>query len=322
MKRPDSPSLRETLRGLRAELSAAGIESPDVEAERLLAHVLEIDRSRLALEGGAPLPPDAAPRLARLMARRAAGQPLQHLEGTVAFRDLVLRADDRALIPRPETEQLVDLVARELRARPGGAGGEGVRTVDRPRGSASSVGQAASARGSVDRALDIGTGSGAIALSLVGEGLARRVVGVDVSEEALAQARENRELAGIGPDRVELRLSGSDPFDALLDGEQFDLLISNPPYVRDADVEHLPVEVREHEPRAALAGGIDGLDLVRMIAARAPEALRTGGRLFLEIGSDQGTAASALFEAAPGWEAIECHADLSGRDRFLTARHR
>jgi release factor glutamine methyltransferase len=306
LKRPDSPSLRETLRGVREELGSAGIESPAAEAERLLAHVLGLDRARLALQADNPLPARAASELARLVARRAAGQPLQHLEGTVAFRDLVLRADDRALIPRPETEQLVDLVARELRFR---SHAPGVRTVARP-------------GMSVDLALDIGTGSGAIALSLVTEGLAHRVVALDVSEEALAQARENRDLAGIGADRVELRLTGEDPFDALIAGERFDLLVSNPPYVPDAEIEHLPAEVRDHEPRRALAGGIDGLDLVRTIAARAPDVLRPGGRLFLEIGRDQGPAATELFEAVPGWETVRCHADLSGRDRFLATRRR
>lgn len=309
MKRPDSPSVRETLHGVRDQLKAAGIETAAPEAERLLAHVLGIDRSRLALEASAPLPAGAARDLARLVARRAAGHPLQHLEGTVAFRDLVLRADGRALIPRPETEQLVELVARQLRARPDGSQ---VRAVSRPDSSGTSDGVA----------LDIGTGSGAIALSLVAEGLARRVLALDVSEEALAQARENRDLAGLEPERVELRLAGPDPFEALTRDERFDLLVSNPPYVRDVDIEGLPVEVREHEPRAALAGGADGLDLVRTIATRGPEALRRGGRLFLEIGADQGREVTGLFEAVDAWEKVVCHADLSGRDRFLSARRR
>lgn len=309
MKRPDGPSLRETLRGVRDQLEAAGIESPAAEAERLLAHVLGVERSRLAVEAAEFLPPEAARDLARLVARRASGQPLQHLEGTVAFRDLVLRADGRALIPRPETEQLVELIARQVRLR---SGGSQVRAVSRPDSPGAPVGTA----------LDIGTGSGAIALSLVTEGLAHRVVALDVSEEALAQARENRGLAGLEPDRVELRLSGPDPFEALTADERFDLLVSNPPYVRDGDIEGLPVEVRDHEPRAALAGGTDGLDLVRIIAARGPNVLRRGGHLFLEIGADQGREVTRLFEAVDGWENVACRTDLSGRDRFLTARRR
>lgn len=306
MKRPEGPSLRETLRGVRDQLEAAGVESPAAEAERLVAHVVGVERSSLALEAAAPLPAGAARDLARLVARRASGQPLQHLEGSVAFRGLVLRADGRALIPRPETEQLVDLVARHIQLR---SAGSRVRAVSRP-----------GAFETAAVALDIGTGSGAIALSLVAEGLARRVVALDVSEAALEQARENRDMAGIDAERVEFRLAGPDPFEALAPDERFDLLVSNPPYVRDADIEHLPREVRDHEPRAALAGGGDGLDVIRRIAARGPEVLRRRGRLFLEIGADQGPAASALFEAAGGWETVACHADLSGRDRFLTAR--
>lgn len=306
MKRPDPLPLREVLRGLRGELEAAGVESPRVEAERLVAHVLGIDRGTLALRAADPLPADAAAELARLAFRRAAGTPLQHLEGTTAFRELVLRADGRALIPRPETEQLVDLVARELRTS--GSESAGVRRVPRP-------GTAA-----VRAALDVGTGSGAIGLSLVVEKLAERVVGLDVAEAALDQARENRDLAGVGPERFELRLTGSDPFDALADGERFDLAVANPPYVRDGEVETLPAEVRDHEPREALAGGPDGLDLVRTIAGRAPDHLEEGGRLYLEIGADQGPEAVAIFEADPAWRAVRLHADLAGRDRFVAAR--
>lgn len=307
MKRPDPLPLREVLRGLRGELETAGVESPRVEAERLLAHVLGVERGALAMRAADTLPAEAAAELARLAIRRKAGTPLQHLEGTTAFRELVLRADGRALIPRPETEQLVDLVARELHT-PGSASA-GVRRVPRP-------GTAAAGRA----ALDVGTGSGAIGLSLVVEKLAERAVGLDVSEHALEQARENRDLAGIGPDRFELRRTGRDPFDALAADERFELVVANPPYVRDAEVDALPVEVRDHEPREALAGGPDGLDLVRTIAARAPAHLAEGGRLFLEIGADQGPAAVAIFEADPAWRAVRLHADLAGRDRFVTAR--
>lgn len=307
MKRPDPLPLREVLRGLRGQLEEAGIESAGVEAERLLGHVLGIGPSRLALRAGEPLPPEAAAELARLTARRTAGEPLQHLEGTAPFRGLVLRADRRALIPRPETEQLIDLIARQLRRGPPGAAG--VRTVPRP-----------DARPPVGRALDVGTGSGAIALSLVVEGLVARAVGLDVSEEALEQARENRDLVGVTAARFEVRRTGADPFEALEDGEMFDLLVSNPPYVRDDEFETLPREVREHEPRAALAGGADGLELVRTIAAGAPQHLASGAHLFLEIGAGQGASAVAVFEADPGWSSVRLHADLAGRDRFVTAR--
>ena len=318
MKRPEPPSLRETIRGLTGQLEAAGVESPRVEAERLLAHVLEVDRARLALEADEPLPAGAAAEVARLVARRASGEPLQHLEGTVAFRDLVLRADSRALVPRPETEQLVDLVVSRLRRTGGGpATGSGVRVVRRPTAGSSAVRSDAWA---VDRALDVGTGSGAIALSLLVEGIARRAVGVDISEAALAQARENRARAGIPPSAFELRRTSHDPFDALASEERFDLLVSNPPYVRDAEIDDLPAEVRDHEPREALAGGPDGLDLVRAIAADAPTHLWRGALLALEIGADQGPSAIAVLEADPAWRDVRLHRDLAGRERFVTAR--
>lgn len=318
MKRPEPPSLRAALRGLTEQLEAAGVESPSIEAERLLAHVLELDRARLTLAADRPLPAGAAVELARLVARRASGEPLQHIEGTVAFRGLVLRADPRALVPRPETEQLIDVVLNTLRRDAGVPNPEpGVRIVRRPPGTGSARRATA---GSVDAALDVGTGSGAIALSLVAEGIARRAVGIDRSAEALEQARENRERAGIDASAVELRLAGEDPFEALASDERFDLLVSNPPYVRDAELPELPRDVRDHEPLVALAGGADGLELVRTIAAGAPAHLRSGARLFLEIGADQGRAATAVLEADPGWADVRVHRDLSDRERFVTAR--
>lgn len=305
-RRPDPLRLRDALRGLRTELEAAGLDSPGPEAERLVAHVLGVDRSGLALRSDEPLPAEAAAELARLIARRTAGEPLQHIEGTVAFRGLVLRADERALIPRPETEQLVDLVARGLWEQAGG----GVRVVSRP---------GAERRPPPARlALDVGTGGGAIALSLIAEGLAERVVALDVSEAALAQARENLDLSGVDPSRVELRLTGEDPFTAVQPGESFDLLVSNPPYVSTAELAELPTEVCR-EPMAALAGGPEGLDVIRRIVRRGPEFVVSGGGLYLEIGASQGKAVVDLLEGASAWRAVRIRTDLSGRDRFATA---
>lgn len=308
-RRPDPPRLRDVLRGLTTELEAAGVDSPRPEAERLLAHVLGAERSGLALRSDEPLPDEAAAELARLIARRTAGEPLQHLEGTVAFRELVLRADARALIPRPETEQLVDLVARGLREQ----AGDGVRVVARP---------GAPRRPPAARlALDIGTGSGAIALSLIAEGLAERVVALDLSPAALEQARENLDLSGVDPSRLDLRPTGQDPFAALEPGERFDLVVSNPPYVSTAELANLPAEVRR-EPGEALAGGRDGLDVIRLIVRRGPEFMVPGAGLFLEIAATQGQVVTGLLEAADAWRAVRCHPDHSGRDRFATARRK
>lgn len=307
MRRAEAPDLRAVLKALTSELGQAGIESPGVEAERLVSHVMGIERPRLALEAKSPLPPEAAARLGPLIERRLRGEPLQHLEGSTEFRDLVLRTDARALIPRPETEQLVGLIKRWVSDRTKAPAS--VRTVRRPGSDAS---------GAVSAALDIGTGGGAIALSLAVEGLARRVVGVDASEAALEQARENRSAAGV-PDRVTFRHVDSDPFQAIGPGESFALVVSNPPYITDEEMDRLPPEVRSFEPSQALRGGKDGLDLIRVIADRAHEFLEDSGGLFLEVGVGQTRAVSDLLGATGKWTQIEVQRDLAGRPRFVTA---
>ena len=308
MKRPEAPDLRAVLKALTSELDQAGIESPAVEAERLVAHVMGIERPRLAIEARAILPAEAAVRLARLIERRLGGEPLQHLEGSTEFRSLVLRSDARALIPRPETEQLVGLVQRWVRDRAEAT--TAVRTVRRP-GTGSGADPVASA-------LDVGTGSGAIALSLVAEGLAQRAVGLDSSPKALEQARENREAAGLS-DVVEFRCVASDPFLALQPGELFGLVVSNPPYIADDEMAGLPVEVRDFEPNQALRGGPDGLNLIRVIAGKAHEHLEESGGLFLEVGADQTATVSDLLGASGRWAQIAVQRDLAGRSRFVTA---
>lgn len=317
-RRPDAPTRREAVDGLARELSAAaetaGIESPRLEAERLVAHALGIDRAELARTGTESLEPAEARRLARAAGRRLAGEPLQHIEGTVQFRELVFAADPRALIPRPETEELVDRIAAWARARSGSRderAGQGVVSVRRRAGD--SLPPLASA-------LDIGTGSGAIALSLVHEGIVERAVGVDVDGAALEQAAANRALAGLDESRVELRLAEPPAWSVVGADERFDVVVSNPPYVRDEDVKALPVHVREHEPRRALAGGADGLDVIREIASAAADHLAAAGALFLEIGADQGAAVRSLLEDSAGWAEVIVERDLTGRDRFVRAR--
>jgi release factor glutamine methyltransferase len=167
--------------------------------------------------------------------------------------------------------------------------------------------------------LDVGTGSGAIALALLVEGVARRAIGLDRSREALAQAAENRDRAGIPPERFELRSCGPDPWEVISPGERFDAVVSNPPYVRDAEIAALAPEVREHEPRAALSGGPDGLAVVRIVVRRARERLAAGGALFLEVGADQGEAVSELLQASGEWRTVEILRDLAGRDRYVRA---
>ncbi|MDT8435240.1 MAG: peptide chain release factor N(5)-glutamine methyltransferase [Gemmatimonadota bacterium] len=313
---PPGPTLREAVAGAARELAAAGVESARLEAERLVALAAGLERATLALRGAERLGPHEARTLARAIARRSRGEPLQHIEGEAAFRGLVLVADGRALVPRPETEELVEAVIHWARGR-------------RPAGESSASGPAAAAGRArpVPRpggdpplacVLDIGTGSGAIALSLVAEGITERVVGVDRAPEALAQAAENRARLGLDG-AVELRPCGSDPYGALDRAERFDAIVSNPPYVTTSELAGLSREVRDHDPAAALDGGADGLDVIRCIAAGAPGRLRPGGALFLEIGDRQGPAVHALLENAGAFARVEIRRDLAGRTRFALA---
>jgi release factor glutamine methyltransferase len=305
-RRPPAISRREVLDGLSAELETAGIESARHEAERLVSHVLGLSRSDLLLGLDLPIEPDVALAVAEASKLRLSGVPLQHIEGTVAFRDVVLICDSRALVPRPETEQLVQHVVDW--ARPARSAG-GVRRVDR---------RSLESAPPLSAILDIGTGSGAIALSLLHEGIAEKAVGVDVSVVALEQAAENAARLGL-EDRLELRHVVTSPWEAVDTDETFDAIVSNPPYVGDGDLETLQVEVR-HDPREALSGGPDGLDVVRRVAGGAHPHLTPAGAVFLEVGAGQGQRVRALLADAAGWSAIEVVADDSGHDRFVIAR--
>ena len=292
--------------GLAAELEAGGIHGARHEAERILAHVLGVSRTDLVLRSNLAISPEDAGRIADLSVKRLSGVPLQHLEGTVAFRDLVLACDGRALIPRPETEQLVQKIVDWALGK--GATGGVRRVVRREAGRAAAL----------EVVLDIGTGSGAIALSLLNEGVVSRAVAVDVSRSALEQAAENASRLGL-TERIEFRETEGSPWDAIGSDEAFDVIVSNPPYVEDAVVDTLPTEVRDHDPREALAGGVDGLDLVREIAAGAPRHLGVAGGLFLEVGADQGERVRDLLAAGASWKRVEVMSDLAGRERFVVA---
>lgn len=224
-----------------------------------------------------------------MVARYRAGEPLQYVMGRWSFRHLDLAVDRRVLIPRPETE-LVAEVAIELAASV-----VGHRTV-----------------------ADLGTGSGAIGLSLAQELPidSTTVWLTDVSDEALAVARAN--LAGLGRAGMNVRIAAGSWFDALPADLMLDVVVSNPPYVADESPE-LDDSVREWEPSGALFAGPDGLDAIRVIARDAPARLHPGGWLVLEIGSDQGGAVADLLDAA-GWTDVEVRQDLAGHDRIAIGR--
>lgn len=335
-RKPHQPTRREALEGITRELEVVPVESARVEAERLLALAVGVERPELLLALDLPLESDEALRLARSTRRRVAGEPLQHIEATVQFRDLVLLADARALVPRPETEQLVDRIAIWARGRAAGDGAadgpgdrEGqdrgsARPVGRPKSVGDPTGALAGEEGAggeaiLSSALDIGTGSAAIALSLVREGIVRRVVGLDSSAAALEQAAENRTRCGLTEKEVELRAVDRSLWDAVAATERFDVIVSNPPYVTAAEMAELSAEVLR-DPPEALLGGEDGLDIIREIVRGAWYRLAPGGALFLEIGERQGASVKKLLEGAHPWLRVAVEPDLAGKDRFAFAQ--
>lgn len=277
-------TLLDTLRKAEAFLGRKGLSRPKLEAEHLFAGVLGIKRLDLYLQFERLL---QAPELERLRAatlRRGEREPLQHILGTAPFRDLILRSDRRALIPRPETEELVDLAL-------------GLFPADQ-----------------AVRALDLGTGSGAIALALAQERPAWKVEALDASEDALALACENAAALGLA-DRV--AFARSDWFGAVTDA--YDLIVANPPYLTDAEVAEAEPEVRLHDPMAALVAPDAGLADLRRILVDAPKFLRPGGWVVLETGIDQHAALADITRAA-GLAEGQGKADLSNRPRFWMAR--
>lgn len=263
-----------------ARLQAAGVHEPKREAWRIWSDLVGAPWFAGAIFSDQAVPEAEAARFREAIDRRARGEPLPYVTGVAGFRQLTLRSDRRALIPRPETEGLVDFALRH-----------------QPRG----------------RAVDIGTGTGCIALALAQEGSYELVVAVEQSPWALRLAEENRQATGIGIELVAGDLTGA------FAAETFDLVISNPPYLTESEYAHLDGSVRAWEPRAALVGGPDGLDATRALIADALRVVRPEGWLMLELDATRADTAARLAEAA-GWSDVAVHDDLYGRARYLIAR--
>lgn len=261
-----------------------GIDSPRLQAELLIGHALGLKRMQLYLQFERPLAESELEKIRPLVRRRAQHEPVQYILGETDFCGLRLRVDRRALIPRPETEQLVEQVVAACAVPP-------------------------------RRILDLGTGTGAIALALATAFRDAAVVATDVSGDALALARENAATAAPG-ERVTFVLS--DWFDAVPAGP-FDVVVSNPPYLSSEETAATAREVHEFEPAAALTAPDGGASALREIIAGAPRFLGEGGLLALETGIAQHGELIAAAKAA-GYSQVESRRDLTGRDRFILAR--
>ncbi|MBA2627692.1 MAG: peptide chain release factor N(5)-glutamine methyltransferase [Gemmatimonadales bacterium] len=268
----------------RGRLAAGGVSAPEREVLRIWADLTGRRPGDAVLARYEALHPALAARLEEAFARRAAGEPLAHVTGVAGFRHLELAIDSRALIPRPETEGLVDLVLARVR------------------------------RG---RAADVGTGSGCIALSLVTEGDFERVIAVDCSRGAL-------ELAGLNAGRAARRMTGRlevirGDLVSMLGDASIDALVSNPPYLSEAEYASLDESVRRWEPAMALVSGVDGMLATRALLDDGRRVVADGGWIALEVDCSRAAHAAGCASAL-GWRDVTVQADLFGRERYLLAR--
>lgn len=268
-----------------------GIDSPRLNAEQVIGHALGLKRMQLYVQFERFLTEPELEKIRPLVKRRAQREPLQHILGTVEWGGLTLKCDKRALVPRPETEELLELVLERARPAP-----------EAPAGT--------------PRVLDLGTGTGALALALAHAWPAAAVTALDASEDALALARENAAATGLAGRVAFLK---SDWFSALPAAAVFDVIVSNPPYLTAEEVAAAEPEVRLHDPRPALVAPEGGLADLRKIIAGAAARLAPGGLLALETGLGQHAALLAALASA-GLGAGESRLDLRGRERFVLAR--
>jgi release factor glutamine methyltransferase len=269
-------------------LAKKGVESPRLQVELLLAHLLGLPRMGLYLNFERELTPAQLDELREMVRRRGQREPLQYILGSTSFCGLEMAVNAHVLIPRPETELLAESAWEFL----------------------NSVSPAP------PTALDFGTGSGCLAITMAVKSPQAQVRAVDISTEALDLARQNASRHHV-EDRIQFHLG--DGFQALPGGTQFDLIIANPPYIPSAEIATLDPEVRDHDPKHALDGGVDGLDFYRRLAREAGAWLKGGGKIMLEFGDGQADSIRNLFEQQK-WIVEGIKGDYSGRLRILIAR--
>lgn len=270
-------------------LSKKGIEAPSLEARLLLAHVLDCKPIDVLVRSFDEPTDDERTRYRELIQRRVQGWPVAYLVGSKDFFLLRFEVTPAVLIPRPDTETLVQTALELLKPQPAA------------------------------RVLDLGTGSGCIAISLAHQCPGLALDAVDISPDALDVARRNAAIHGVDG-RVRFHLG--DLFAPIPDEARFDLIVGNPPYIAPSEIAKLAPDVRDHEPRLALDGGPDGLAFYRRIAADAGNFLKSGGTLLLEIGYTQNESVRGIFAERAEWNLGDSVKDLDGRWRVVAARRR
>jgi release factor glutamine methyltransferase len=285
----DGARIAAVRRAIARKFREAGLDTPDLEARLLVGHVLGLDHSGLVRESERPLGPRALAGIDALAARRLAGEPVARVIGVKEFWGLPFAIAPAVLVPRPETETVVETALGRL--------------------------DAAGARERPLRIVDLGTGSGAILVALLHELREASGIGTDCSVAAIETARENARLLGVAPRAAFVACD----FGAALGGG-FDLVVANPPYVASGEIATLAREVRDFDPLAALDGGADGLAAYRTILADAGRLLAPGAFLVMEVGAHQSDAVSTLADAA-GLTATAATPDLAGIPRVVSARY-
>ncbi|SRR5581483_2383192 len=282
-----SPSVSSELRDATVRLAAAGSASPRLDAELLMAEALGVERVRVYVNANHALVDAALAHFRALVKRRASGEPVAYIIGHREFWSLDFVVTPAVLTPRPETELLVETALKLMASK------------------------------ASRRILDLGTGSGAIAVALAKEIAGAEIVATDIFRAALEIARANARQHGVDH---RIAFFAGDLFApvAAMTG-CFDLIVSNPPYIRRADIAALPRDVRDYEPRIALDGGADGLDFYRRIATEAPDYLSAGGFVAVEIGAGMGAEVAQLFAEA-GFADVRLEKDLAGLERVVSAR--
>lgn len=276
------------LEDLARRFNARGIAEPFSEAREIVAGLYDAPRFWPIMNSGAAVDAGTLARASVAAERRLKGAPLAYAVGRAAFRHLVLDVDDRVLIPRPETEQLVDLVLESMAAMSGGV------------------------------AIDVGTGSGAIALALAAEGRFSRVYGTDISLDALAVARRNAQVMA-GSLRAPVEMLHGSLLGPLLD-VRARAVVSNPPYIAMGEMAALPASVRDWEPAVALYSGADGLAATARLVREAAEVLEPGGLFAVEVDVRRASLVAELVSRERRFQAVRVELDLTGRERFVLAR--